>query len=407
MAFSIEVSDVSKRFRLYSEKATTLKERFVKMGRLHYDPFWALRNITIEVQQGESFGLVGANGSGKTTLLKIISGILRPTSGFVRTTGRVAALLELGAGFHPDLSGRENIYMNSSILGLTRKETDRYFDDIVGFAELERFIDNQVKHYSSGMYVRLGFAVAVHVQPEILLVDEVLSVGDEAFQLKCLDKVRQFQREGRTIVHVSHNVDQVREICMRAACLDQGELIAIGPSPEVVKTFRERLLGDPYIQTGDFEEKGSGEIKISSVVIKDSDGRRRQLFHAGEDMELVVALEAEELIEDPVVSMSLTNENGHVIFGTDTAHREIDLGTVHGKIRIRFSLKRLPLLDGTYSFTIVVRSRDERKIYHLQEQAYPFRCINTGTDVGPIHIACDVGVEPYEANPAARESLIE
>lgn len=404
MDYSIQVKDVSKRFRLYHERATTLKERFVKMGRLHYEPFWALKDIKVEIEQGETFGLVGANGSGKTTLLKIISGILRPTSGSVRTLGRVAALLELGAGFHPDLSGRENVYMNSSILGLTKKETDRYFDDIVGFAELEQFIDNQVKHYSSGMYVRLGFAVAVHVQPEILLVDEVLSVGDEAFQLKCMDKVRQFQREGRTIVYVSHAVDQVREICTRAACLDHGDLVALGEASDVVRVFRERLHGEAAFQAGEFEEKGTGQIQIMSAVIQDGDRRRRQLFHAGEDMELVVDLEAHEPVEDPVVTMSLTNDKGHQIFGTDTAHRQIDLGTVHGRIKVRFSLKRLPLMDGTYSFTLGVRSRDERTVFHLQEQAYAFRCINTGTDVGPVHIACDLAVEPYKAPVGVRES---
>ena len=192
MSFAIEVNDVSKRFRLYHEKYTSLKERVIHMGRIPYEDFWALRDINMTIQEGETIGLIGHNGSGKSTLLKCMAGILQPTSGQIRTRGRVAALLELGAGFHPDLTGRENVYMNAALLGLSEKEIQAKFDEIVAFAELEEFIDNQVKFYSSGMYVRLGFAVAVNMDPDILLVDEVLAVGDENFQRKCLNKVRQF-----------------------------------------------------------------------------------------------------------------------------------------------------------------------------------------------------------------------
>jgi ABC-type polysaccharide/polyol phosphate transport system ATPase subunit len=244
MGSVIEIAGVSKQFRLYRERYTTLKERLVKFGVQRYEPFWALRDVSLDIAGGETIGLIGANGSGKSTLLKIIAGILRPSSGSVSTRGRVGALLELGAGFHPDLTGRENVYLNASILGLSKKETDGHFDEIVAFAELEPFINNQVKHYSSGMYVRLGFAVAVHVNPEILLVDEVLAVGDEAFQRKCLDKVRQFQSEGRTIVFVTHAVDMVSEICARAAFLHHGQLMALGDSAEVVREFRETLHGE-------------------------------------------------------------------------------------------------------------------------------------------------------------------
>src|SRR5947208_6871804 len=230
---AITVDGISKRFRLYRERPTSLKERIVRF-RMHAEELWALRDVSFDVPQGQTLGLIGPNGSGKTTLLKVIAGILRPTEGIVTTRGRVAALLALAAGFHPELTGRENVYLNAAILGLSRRETDRLFDDIVAFAELEDFVDNQVKFYSSGMYVRLGFAVAVHVDPAILLVDEVLAVGDIAFQRKCLDKVEEFRREGRTIIFVTHAPDLVRRICDRVVRLNQGRIVREGAPVDVV-----------------------------------------------------------------------------------------------------------------------------------------------------------------------------
>src|SRR5271163_1917571 len=206
---AVEVQDVSKRFRLYNEKYSSLKEKMIHAGRVPYEDLWALRDINFEVNEGETVGILGRNGSGKSTLLKCVCGVLQPTSGQVVVRGKLAGLLELGAGFQEELSGRENVYLNGSMLGLSRSEVDKVFDDVVAFAELEQFIDNQVKFYSSGMYVRLGFAVAVNVDPDVLVIDEVLAVGDERFQLKCLDRIRTFQEEGRTILFVSHNADQV------------------------------------------------------------------------------------------------------------------------------------------------------------------------------------------------------
>lgn len=238
---AVRIEGVSKKFRLYHERAYSLKERIVNRRKAAYEEFWALRDVSIDIGRSETVGLIGPNGSGKTTLLKMVAGIIRPTTGRIETNGRIASLLELGAGFHPDLTGRENVYMNASILGLSRKATDRHFDDIVSFAELEPFIDTQVRHYSSGMYVRLGFAVAIHVDPEILIVDEVLAVGDESFQRKCVDRIRGFQREGRTIVFVTHAVDLVEEICSRAFLLYGGELVHEGEPSEVVASYRRRL----------------------------------------------------------------------------------------------------------------------------------------------------------------------
>jgi ABC-2 type transport system ATP-binding protein len=255
------VNDVSKRFLLHKDKS--FKERIVNFGasRKHRDDFWALRNIDLDIESGSTVGLVGHNGSGKSTLLKVIGGIIQPTSGTVHRRGRMAALLELGAGFHPDLTGRDNVYLNAAILGLTRKETDKYFDDIVDFSGIANFIDTQVKFYSSGMYVRLAFAVAVHVDPDLLLVDEVLAVGDEPFQRKCMEKIAEFQNEGRTIILVSHSAEQVGSLCDRVVVLDGGHVQHDGDPGEGI-----RILRDGY------EDE-------RRALLKNPDGTRRKLAY--------------------------------------------------------------------------------------------------------------------------------
>jgi len=234
----VSVSGVSKRFVIRKDKS--IKERLVNFGRSrrHKEDFWALRDIDLEIAAGTTVGLVGANGSGKSTLLKVVGGIIRPTSGTVKRRGRLAALLELGAGFHPDLTGRENVFLNASILGLTRKETEGFFDSIVDFSEVGEFIDTQVKFYSSGMYVRLAFAISVHVNPDLLLVDEVLAVGDEPFQEKCMKKITEFQEEGRTIVLVSHSARQVEEMCDRVIVLSHGSVVFDGGAKEGIEALR-------------------------------------------------------------------------------------------------------------------------------------------------------------------------
>jgi ABC-type polysaccharide/polyol phosphate transport system ATPase subunit len=241
---AIDVVGVAKRFRLHHEKHQSLKERLIasKGRRGSYEDFWALDDISFQVAEGETIGVMGRNGSGKSTLLKLVSGILQPTRGKVVVRGTLSGLLELGAGFQPELSGRDNVYLNASLLGLSQREVERRFDEIVAFAELEQFIDNQVKFYSSGMYVRLGFAVAVNVDPDVLVIDEVLAVGDESFQRKCLDKIRTFQNEGRTILFVSHAPDLVRQICDRAVVLAHGKMLGLGPPGEAIRLFREHLL---------------------------------------------------------------------------------------------------------------------------------------------------------------------
>ncbi|MCU1527626.1 MAG: transporter ATP-binding protein [Frondihabitans sp.] len=234
----ITMNKVSKRFIIRKEKS--LKERLVNFGRSrkHKEDFWALRDVDLDIEAGTTVGLIGANGSGKSTLLKVIGGIIQPTNGSVRRRGQLAALLELGAGFHPDLTGRENVFLNGAILGLSQKQIEGYFDSIVDFSEIRDFIDTQVKFYSSGMYVRLAFAIAIHVDPDVLLVDEVLAVGDEPFQKKCLDKIKEFQLEGRTIVLVTHDLTTVEEMCNRAIVLSHGQVIFDGGPVDGVAALR-------------------------------------------------------------------------------------------------------------------------------------------------------------------------
>lgn len=243
---AVELRNVSKEFILHHEKARSFQDalvQFVHRRNGSKEHFWALRDVSFRVERGETFGIIGRNGSGKSTVLKLITRILKPTSGTIVVNGRVSALIELGAGFHPDLTGRENIYLNGSILGLSRKRMRSNLDQIVAFAELERFVDTPVKHYSSGMYARLGFAVAVHIDPDILIIDEVLSVGDEAFKRKCELKMREFQARGVTIVLVSHVLKEVRSLCQRVAWLDGGVIRDIGPAAQVLDAYADATGG--------------------------------------------------------------------------------------------------------------------------------------------------------------------
>src|SRR4051794_154462 len=256
---AIEVRNVSKSFRLLTTPVHSIKERVITAGRNQYEKFDALHEVSFDVEEGETIGILGHNGSGKSTLLKCIAGILAPSTGEVRLRGRIASLLELGAGFHPELTGRENVFINASFLGIPRKDVEARFDDIVGFAELEQFIDQQVKHYSSGMYVRLAFAVAVNVDPDILLVDEVLAVGDEVFQEKCIDRVEDLQREGKTILFVTHGADLARRICNRVIVLDHGDLVANGAPGESIRIFREYLHG--HLADDDPEDPSAEQVR--------------------------------------------------------------------------------------------------------------------------------------------------
>lgn len=419
MSNAIEIRDVSKRFRLYHEQFTSLKERVLHGGRVPYEDFWALENVSLEVTDGQTFGLLGHNGSGKSTLLKCIAGIIQPTSGEIVTRGRVAALLELGAGFHPEMSGRENIYLNASLLGLPRKYVDERFDDIVGFAELEPFIDNQVKYYSSGMYVRLGFAVAVHMDPDILIVDEVLAVGDELFQRKCLEKVKQFQRDGRTIVVVTHSPDMVRQVCDRAAVLDHGHLVGIGTPGEAVRSFREHLLRrQAYDESAAFGEllnlaedggalassetdnspiafhsRREDGLRITGVELHHPRESERRHLLPGEPLQIVVRYQAERDYEDVMPGFAVYDQEGHYLFGANSKMLSCDAAVRAGQGRFVFDIESIPLLDGDYPVTIGVLTHDEYTVYDWHEQQYSFSVMNPTDEIGLIAVKARMRAE--------------
>ncbi|MGH9281028.1 MAG: ABC transporter ATP-binding protein [Acidimicrobiales bacterium] len=384
----VRVVDVSKRFNLHHDK--TLKERLVSR-RSQEEEFWALHNVGFDLEESNTLGLIGANGSGKSTLLKLVAGILTPTTGYVERRGRMAALLELGAGFHPDLTGRENVFMNASILGLTRKQTDRYFDAIVDFSGIEQFIDQQVKFYSSGMYVRLAFAVAVHVDPELLLIDEVLAVGDEPFQRNCMKRIKEFQRDGRTIVLVTHGIDVVRQLCDRVIMLDKGEVVVDGKPQEATRAFRERYAAQVEEQD---DVRGTGAVKIAEMRVTDGAGRQKQRFESGERLGFELVLEAPEPVDDPVVGVAIYNHVDNLVYGTNTALRAVPLGTVHGRRRVSFDFGDIPMVEGQYFLTVAVHSRDETVQYHWLERQISFKVFSLSVDTGVLHLDPSIKVGP-------------
>jgi ABC-type polysaccharide/polyol phosphate transport system ATPase subunit len=387
---AIEVRDVSKRFRIYREKPTSLKQRLLSR-RTRSEDFWALRDVAFDVPTGGSLALIGHNGSGKTTMLKVIAGILRPTTGTVRQRGRIAALLELGAGFHPELTGRENVYLNASFLGLSRRDTDRVYDDIVAFAELAEFMDTAVKFYSSGMLVRLGFAVAVHVDPEVLLIDEVLAVGDEAFQARCIERVRWFQEQGRTIILVTHALDTVRQLCDQAVMLDHGRVQAIGRPDDVVREMRLTILKHDLDLVHD---EGSKEIEIAAAALLDGADPLDGPVRPGGHVTIQVDLHANEAVDDPVVSFALHDGTNRLVYGGDTTGAGVDLGHVASstKKRVRFRVGPIPFVQGKYWVTIGVHPRDRSRTFHVQDQRYAFEVQELGETRGQVFVPVAVEV---------------
>ena len=359
MTAVIEVQGVSKHFRLHHERHKSLKERLIHPGGGSFTDFQALNDVSFTVDSAQTIGVLGRNGSGKSTLLKCICGVLQPTSGQILVRGTLAGLLELGAGFQPELTGRDNIFLSGSMLGLSRRTIEKLFDQIVDFSELEEFVDTQVKFYSSGMYVRLAFAVAVNVDPDVLVVDEVLAVGDERFQSKCMDRIRQFQQEGRTIMLVSHNADQVRALCDRAIVLDHGVLLANGPSGESVRVFREALMGESRMD----EHPGDHSEVVSIESISTATGR----FEASTFMpwSFEVAVRAREPFEGFFV-MELHTHAGVLVVRTDPMASPVSLR--FGDQRIGVTLPELPLLDGSYELSIGLVSQYGYGVVTWREQ---------------------------------------
>ncbi|MGA1835560.1 ABC transporter ATP-binding protein [Herbiconiux sp. 11R-BC] len=391
----VEVKDVSKRFVIRKEKS--LKERLVNAGRSKQfkEDFWALKNVDLEIDSGQTIGLIGPNGSGKSTLLKTIGGIIQPTSGTVRRRGRLAALLELGAGFHQDLTGRENVYLNASILGLSRKQTDLYFDDIVEFSGIRDFIDTQVKFYSSGMYVRLAFSVAVHVDPDLLLVDEVLAVGDEAFQRKCLDKIRSFQREGRTIVLVTHSLGQITEFCDRAVLLNRGEVLFDGAPHEAVRDFREvleeRRIGEVEAHNAAHDEKVEpvDNGRIVSTTVHAHGRAEGEAVQPGDDLVVRVTYEHPRGIENWIAAIQIDNVQGVPVWGSASLRTGVNLGRLREPRTVEFVLRDVQFGAGKYFINSTLMNSEK---VHLADvpQAVSFDVPYYDLAVGLLHAVPEI-----------------
>jgi ABC-type polysaccharide/polyol phosphate transport system ATPase subunit len=370
---------------VYPKAQRTLKDVFVSRGRSTAREAQALRDVSLSVEPGGAVGLVGRNGSGKTTLLRLVSGIIKPTSGRIEASGRIASLLELGAGFHPEFTGRENVYLNGSIHGLSRARVREVMDEIVAFAELEKFIDLPVRTYSSGMYMRLGFSVAAHIQSDVLLLDEVFAVGDEQFQRKCFGKIAEFKNRGGTILFVSHDAQAVERLCDRAVLLRQGQVAFDGSTREAIAAYRRLLAEDanPDELEAGLREWGSGEARIVSAELLDDDGDERTQFAAGEPATVRLVVAAEAGVAPPRVLLELRDDGGLVLatVAQETAALGWNGGT--GERELRFRLGRLPLADGRFHLRLALLDSAGRPL-HTLDDAMRFFVFPSGAQTGAV-----------------------
>lgn len=393
MTAAVDVQHVSKSFRVYRDRNQSIKATLLTGRRAVYDRFQALDDVSFEVPEGSTFGLLGRNGSGKSTLLKCMARILNPNSGSITTRGRVAAMLEVGSGFHPELSGRENVYLNGSILGMSRAEIDRKFDQIVDFSGVERFIDQPVKNYSSGMYVRLGFAVSIHVEPDLLLVDEVLAVGDMEFQEKCMEKFAQFRREGRTVVVVSHGIEQMRTFCDHAAWLDGGRLQSVGPASEIVDQYAD--AGHAATDgPGGGTRFGTGEVRFTKLSLVDERGADTTSVRAGDPATVRLWYEASQRVERPVFGATIHTVDGvHLwgLHGRDSGYvpDAIEAGT--GTVDVR--VEHLPLAPGGYTISATVQDQSCTHVFDSLQRGGRFTVLGGDyrTSGGTLALDASVG----------------
>jgi len=425
---AIEVARVTKAYRRFSHRKqfATLKSALLTRSLIKNlspdETFTALNDISVTVPRGRTLGVIGRNGSGKSTLLKLVAGITKPSSGTVTVNGRVSALIELGAGFHPEISGRENVFINGIMLGLTKREVTKRFDEIVEFAELQEFIDAPVKTYSSGMYMRLGFAVAIHVDPEVLLVDEVLAVGDEGFTHKCLDKFAEFKRRGKTILLVTHSLGLVEQFCDEALWLDAGRVKGSGDPLRIVGAYRtdvgEReeqelaasdakaretasaaigspadvaaVLPDNPVETATGPADmfrategrwGSREVEITDVTLVGEDGQAGHIFASGSRLDVRIRLRSPLPIDDFVIGIGIFNAEGVCAYGTNTSIEELVAERMSGDTEATFSIESLDLVEGTYKLDVAVHKLDGYP-YDYHRLLYTFRVKSRAKDVG-------------------------
>ncbi|MGE5341645.1 MAG: ABC transporter ATP-binding protein [Candidatus Omnitrophota bacterium] len=393
---AIEINDVSKKFKLYHNRESSLKYMALnllkgKRAKLSSE-FWALKDIRMEIPKGKTVGFIGRNGSGKSTLLKLVSGILYPDRGTIHANGKISTLIELGSGFHPELTGRENVYINASILGFSRQDVNRKFDDIIRFSGLEAFIDNPVKTYSSGMYVRLGFSVAINIDPDVLIIDEVLAVGDETFQKKCIRKIHEMKRLGKTIVFVSHDLNAVEELCDEVFLLHNGRLLKQGKPVEVIAEYHRLLIGSSELKVREEGPEstgaasvpaknrwGSKEAEITRLVFLDENGTETDCLKTGGRFRVKMFYHAHSRIQEPVFGIAIYNENGLHITGPNTKGCGPAFSSIEGKGCVEYDVESLPLLPGTYLFTAAIYDITGLQAYDHWEQAWKFHVIESET----------------------------
>jgi len=367
----VRVENLSKRFRLFHERNQSLKQSLLNRRRSTYEDFWALRDVTFDVQRGETFGIVGHNGSGKSTLLKCLTSILEPDAGSVSVTGSISALLELGAGFHPELSGRENVFLNAAILGVPRRQIDAKFDDIVEFSGLDQFIDTPVKNYSSGMFVRLGFAVAINVDPDVLIIDEVLAVGDAEFQAKCGDKIAEFRERGKTIVLVTHGMTDMVRMCQRAAWLDRGRIRQVGSPADIADAYLESTHASRSAHEVDGQRWGTGQVR-ADVEVLDGYGAPLQLARSGKPLWVRVRLTSTAPVYRPEVVVTFHDLDGHVLSSVSTKAREADIDVVDGERSVLLDIDNLPLAEGSYEISVAVLDDSGQRELDVRTRGWRF-----------------------------------
>jgi ABC-type polysaccharide/polyol phosphate transport system ATPase subunit len=385
----ISVEGVSRRFRIHARETRTLKDLFVQGGRSEATDIWALRDVSAGVERGEAVGLIGRNGSGKTTLLRIVAGIIKPTAGRVHAEGRIGSLLELGAGFHPDFTGRENVFLNGAIQGLRRADIHQRFDEIVAFAELEHAIDRPVRTYSSGMTMRLGFAIAAFLDADILLLDEVFAVGDEAFQRKCFGRIFAFKQNGGTIVFVSHDAAAVERLCERSVLLDSGRVAFDGGTREAVARYRRALADDvdPAERGAGLREWGSGEVTISSAALVGQEGADRLQFLSGEPFALRVGVQVHDGTPPPRLQLELRDDAGALVAGEAVDLRTLGWAVGNGERAVRFDIGSLPLADGRFHLRLGLTDESGEHLYHQLDDALVFVVYPAGDERGFVRFA--------------------
>jgi ABC-2 type transport system ATP-binding protein len=420
----IRVKDVWKKYRIYHDKGSTLKEKLLFKNRNKYEDKWVLKGIDLTIKKGETVGLIGENGSGKSTLLKLLTKIIYPNKGEIEIKGKVSSLLELGAGFHPDMTGRENIYINASIFGLTKEEIDKKIDDIIAFSELEEFIDNPVRTYSSGMYMRLAFSVAINVDADILLIDEILAVGDANFQAKCFNKMQELKNQGITTVIVSHDLGAIEKLCNKSVWIDKGIVRAIGDPYDVdaeyldfmgkkrrdfsqEKSNQDNLQIQNNIATlnqettnNDLENQqeqnlrwGNKDIEITSVYMTDSKGQKLSNFKAGEKVIVNMEYVKNKNIHDIVFGVAIIRNDGVHCYGTNTMIDKIQVENINKKGVFKFVIKELNLVEGEYWIDVAVHSQDHNP-YDFIRKAKRFTVYSNIKDVG----VCKLNHEWYIDN---------